>query len=177
MLLCATYNHIKSWIECHNFAWENQMLDAVTSGLELNCITINAWNRDVRKLKKIPCSSTTGSADTLLSTKIERASWSVAVSRTVAMFLNVPIPSSWIGLLMNAGLGILSSWKHSWCTDYSTKTHMNIWLNECVTWIEVCSQICGGIWGFFCGSGCARHFQTLDQWRAACGSYIWVRNR
>lgn len=70
---------------------------------------------------------------------------------------------------------------------FSPKNIQTPWLEEhcclcpflsflCIN-VQACSRICEGIWGSFCGSVCARRFQTLDQWLAACGSYIWVRNR
>lgn len=70
-----------------------------------NTLLVHNWDFACVYFQDAPSSSTTGSADTRLSTKMESASWSVCVCRTVAMSLKVPIPSSWIGFQTKAGLG------------------------------------------------------------------------
>lgn len=62
-------------------------------------------------LLNLPSSLTTGKADTLLSTKIIRASWTDADSWTVAICLKVPMATSPICFWRNLGLGIIEPWK------------------------------------------------------------------
>lgn len=136
-----------------------------------------------------PCSLTTGSADTLLSTNMARASYTDADSWTVAICLKVPIASSPICLWRNLGLGIIDPWSEQYlCQSNVEITQTNSCRMKGITlcnfdplWgpemIKQILQICGGTWGCVCEWGCGGRFLMPGRWPGADVSYSSTRSR
>lgn len=119
----STYNYIKPGVQRHHFTCGDK--NGGKSDYDVQPVIIKltlpyewASSHLERNLSyqvnlniSVPSSLTTGKADTLLSTKIIRASWTDADSWTVAICLKVPIATSPICLWRNLGLGIIDPWK------------------------------------------------------------------
>lgn len=122
----------------------------------------------------VPSSLTTGKAETLLSTKITRASWTDADSWTVAICLKVPMATSPICLWRNLGLGIIDPWQV--CEGKQSWNQKQQFLSQAWTMFGGLRR-CGGTWGCVYEWGCGGRPPRLGQWSAADGSYSSTRSR
>lgn len=100
----VTYNHVKLGVNIHNFSCNERN---GSSESRTRCVL---RDRD-RALAVLPESSTTGSADTRLSTKMLSALMMGVSGRMKAMWRYVPTASSLSVCFMNAGFPISHIWK------------------------------------------------------------------